>query len=72
MTEYRRQVIELYARGMNAAEIAGQLGRTVVAIHSIIADARKAGDIVMRPGEAEVRRRAAQWRAYHRDCKSPR
>jgi DNA-directed RNA polymerase specialized sigma24 family protein len=72
MTEYRRQVIDLYAKGLNAAEIAARLGRTVAAIHCAISDARKAGDIVMRPGEAEVRRRASQWRAYQRDFRSPR
>lgn len=72
MTEYRRQVVELYAKGMNAEEIAKRLNRTVIAIRSAIADARKAGDIVMRPGESETRRRASQWRAYQRDFRSPR
>ena len=72
MTEYRRQVVALYAQGLNASEIAQRLGRTVTAIHSAISDARKAGDIVMRPGEAETRRRASQWRAYQRLSQSHR
>jgi transposase len=67
VTEYRRRVIDLYSKGLNAAEIAERLGRTVTAVHSAISDARKAGDIVMRPGESETRRRASQWRAYQRD-----
>jgi hypothetical protein len=65
MTEYRKQVVSLYAQGFNAAEIAAKL-----AIHSAISDARKAGDIVMRPGESETRRRASQWRAYQRSFRS--
>lgn len=70
MTEYRKQVVSLYAQGHNAAEIAAKLNRTVMAIHSAISDARKAGDIVMRPGESETRRRASQWRAYQRSFRS--
>lgn len=66
MTEYRKQVVSLYARGLNAAEIARKLGRTVRAVHCAISDARKAGDIVMRPGESEIRRSASIGRALRR------
>lgn len=72
LTEYRRQVVALYAQGLNASEIARRLDRTVTAIHSAISDARNAGDIVMQPGESEIRRRASQWRAYQRSFPSPR
>lgn len=64
MTEYMQSVVTMYKRGMQAAEIAVELKRTVSAINSVLYSARKSGLIVMKPGEAEMRRKIGQLKAF--------
>lgn len=64
MTEYVRSVVRLYRKGMTAWEIARELGRTAPAIHSVIHQARKKGELPYIP--AESRRSMGQWKMYER------
>ncbi len=70
MTEYRKNVIELFKKGLPARAIADQLGKPVTAIHSMISECRKDGQLPeIGPEEAASRRRVGHMLAYRQDQK---
>lgn len=66
MTEYRQNVLRMYRRGMHAREIAEELGKSVIGINGMLKELRKSGDLVMAPGESEMRRSMGRMKALIR------
>jgi DNA-directed RNA polymerase specialized sigma24 family protein len=72
-SEYRQKVIDMFRRGMPARDIARELGKSVVSIHSMIDLARRAGQLP-RPSREDtaIRRRIGQRLAFDRDVRGGR